>query len=319
MKKVFDVLSKTLILTGVSLLIYISFHFLQGYDLNDFSEFSSSVGGLIGSLWSLAGVLLFYLALTEQRKDIKINQETLKSQIKSLDLQVEEYKLQRLELEETRKVLKEQSNTLKIQQFESTFFNMMRLLQEIINELRIDYNGHVGQGRPFFKIAFDNFKDCFKQHNNTFHDPEELLKKQMYLQALMKKDKSHESEIDVNDLEKYKLKTIEVYDDFYRYNHDNLGHYFRFLYNIIKFTVQSELTNEEKIRYINLLKAQMSSYELGLVFYNSISKHGRKLHKWLEEYRLLENIDSRAILIPLVHIKFYPKTKFKFVLTNSDY
>lgn len=125
MTKTLETLSKLLISFGLGLLIYSSYCYYNGSNFDNYSKFGDSIGGLVGSLWSLAGILLFYLALTEQRKDIKINQETLKSQIKSLDLQIDEYKLQRLELEETRKVLKDQSETFRIQQFESTFFNML--------------------------------------------------------------------------------------------------------------------------------------------------------------------------------------------------
>jgi len=313
MEKIFDVLSKFLIFTGVIILIVISYCFIKGQSFDGFSKFGDSVGGLIGSLWSLAGILLFYLALTEQRKDIKINQQTLKSQIKSLDLQIDEYKLQRLELEETRKVLKEQSETFKIQQFESTFFNMLRLLQEIIDDLKISVDGQSGTGRDFFKIAFGNLMTLVSQHNNVTHDPSEVIKKQASIELLMTKAKNSDGAIDEVQLNEIKLKTTDVYEDFYKYYNDNLGHYFRFVYNIMKFTINSKLTDEEKARYINLIQAQMSSYELGLIFYNALSKHGNRMFDWLEAYTFLENIDSKALLSPLIHSKFYPKTKFKFI------
>lgn len=68
----------------------------------------------------LAGVILLYVALDEQRKDIKINQNALIKQI-------EEFELQRVELSETREIFKEQSITLKIQRFENTFFQLINL------------------------------------------------------------------------------------------------------------------------------------------------------------------------------------------------
>lgn len=42
-----------------------------------FGQFGDIVGGVIGSLWALAGVILFYAGLTEQRKDIQTNQNAL--------------------------------------------------------------------------------------------------------------------------------------------------------------------------------------------------------------------------------------------------
>jgi hypothetical protein len=313
MNKTLDILSTFLIVVGLVLLIVSSCNYLNGYDFESYSKFGGSVGGLVGSIWSLAGILLFYLALTEQRKDIKINQETLKSQIKSLDLQIEEYKLQRSELEETRKVLKDQSETFKIQQFESTFFNMMRLLQEIINELKITVDNQSGTGRDFFKVAFDNLKKFVHQHNIEIHDPYQAIKKEAFIEHLMTKDRTPHSKIDENDFSHFKLKTIDTYEDFYNYYHHNLGHYFRFVYNMMKFTVHSNISEEEKFRYINLIQAQMSTYELGLIFYNALSKHGNKMFDWLEKYKFLENIDSKGLLSPIIHSRFYPETKFKFI------
>jgi len=195
MNKTLDILSKLLILIGLGILLYASYNYYHGENFERYSKFGDSIGGLIGTLWSLAGILLFYLALTEQRRDIKINQETLKSQIKSLDLQIEEYKLQRLELEETRKVLKDQSDIFKIQQFESTFFNMLRLLQEIINELKITVDNQSGTGRDFFKVAFDNLKKFVHQHNTPIHDPKKAIEKEASTELLMMKNKNPHAEL----------------------------------------------------------------------------------------------------------------------------
>ncbi|HCW08924.1 MAG TPA: hypothetical protein DGG95_16330 [Cytophagales bacterium] len=313
MTKIYDVLSKALIVSGVVLLSVISYRFFQAESLEELSKFGGSVGGLIGSIWSLAGILLFYLALTEQRKDIRINQETLKSQIKSLDLQIEEYKLQRLELEETRNVLKEQSTTFRIQQFESTFFNMMSLLQEIINEMEIELNGKTGKGRSFFKMAYENLQAFVKQHNTSNNDPRKIIEKQLMAEAVIEKSSDPYGAIEGRDLEDFKMKAIEIYEDFYKYYHNHLGHYFRFLFNIWQFVLRSNLDDVERRRYLNLIQAQMSSYELSLLFYNALSKHGIKFHDLLDESGFFENIDGKALLFPLTHIRFYPNTKFKFV------
>lgn len=54
-----------------------------------------AIGGISGSLWALAGVVYFYFALTEQRKDLQL-------QRKALDLQREELALQRQEFVQNR-------------------------------------------------------------------------------------------------------------------------------------------------------------------------------------------------------------------------
>lgn len=104
-------------------------------DASKFGQFGDFVGGLIGSLWAFAGVILFYVALTEQRDDIRTNREVLKTQVNALEQQIKEFELQREELELTREVFIDQSKTLKLQQFESTFFNSMNLLNNIIQSI----------------------------------------------------------------------------------------------------------------------------------------------------------------------------------------
>lgn len=73
-------------------------------DLQSLSMLGEFFGGAVGSIWSLAGVILFYLALIYQRKELE---------------------LQREELLETRQILDNQSKTIEIQQFENTFFQLL--------------------------------------------------------------------------------------------------------------------------------------------------------------------------------------------------
>lgn len=83
------------------------------------------IGGIVGSLWALAGLLLVYAALQAQRKDFKINLESLNNQI-------EEYK-------EHKVVLQEQSLTLKTQRFESSFYQLLNHRSETLNSLSVKF------------------------------------------------------------------------------------------------------------------------------------------------------------------------------------
>jgi len=149
MKKLYEVIKNektSFILVGVGIvLICIAFLLFIwcDYSLNFHSEINAEkfgqlgdfIGGIVGSIWALAGMLLFYIALTEQRKDIKTNQEALKNQIAALNNQVEEFKLQRKELESSRKVYEQQSKTLKVQQFESNFYSLLNIYMSIKADL----------------------------------------------------------------------------------------------------------------------------------------------------------------------------------------
>lgn len=144
MKLFNETTSKILLWTGIGLLVIGIVFFIFNdtiYDSNmkidssKFGQFGDYIGGLIGSLWALAGVILFYVALTEQRDDIKTNRSVFITQVNALEQQIKEFELQREELELTREVFIDQSKTLKLQQFESTFFNSLNLLNNIIQSI----------------------------------------------------------------------------------------------------------------------------------------------------------------------------------------
>ena len=128
-----------------------------------FGTFVDFVGGIVGSIWSLCGVILFYLALKSQRKDFKNNRKAVKKQIESLTVQIEEFKLQRDELKETREVFIEQSKTLKQQRFESTFFSLIELYNKIIlNFNQINNN--------YFKNLKDEFESLIEDNKKITHE-----------------------------------------------------------------------------------------------------------------------------------------------------
>lgn len=56
------------------------------------SHFGDIVGGTIGSLWALAGVILFYLALESQKESYQLSRKALNKQIEALNAQIKESK-----------------------------------------------------------------------------------------------------------------------------------------------------------------------------------------------------------------------------------
>lgn len=88
-----------------------------------------------------------------------------------------------------------------------------------------------------------------------------------------------------------------TYTDFYRSHSAELGHYFRSLYNLVKFVKNSDVDN--KSLYTNLVRAQLSSYELLLIFYNCLSEMGREKFKPLTvDFNLLKHLQAQNLLDP---------------------
>lgn len=96
-------------------------------DESKIGQFGDFIGGVVGTLFALAGVILYYAALVDQRKDFKTNQDALNLQVKALNQQIVEFQEQRKELEITRQIYEQQNRTMKIQQFESNFYSYLNV------------------------------------------------------------------------------------------------------------------------------------------------------------------------------------------------
>lgn len=125
-----ELFSQILAWIGIAIIvisIYLFCHNENLWDLNNqinsnkISQFGDFIGGLVGSIWALAGMILFYIALTKQKE--------------SLQVQKDDLALQKEELRETRKVFIKQEKTLELQQFENSFYNLINLFNFIIDKM----------------------------------------------------------------------------------------------------------------------------------------------------------------------------------------
>jgi len=132
----FELFAIFLCIVSAGLIVVFSIGFSRGFAISlrhpvehpeIFGYLGDFLAGIIGPMLSISGVLLLYSALIHQRKEIKINQDALKAQI-------EEFKGQKVELELTRQVYEEQSQTFSQQRFETTFFNLLESYKDIRNK-----------------------------------------------------------------------------------------------------------------------------------------------------------------------------------------
>ena len=87
-------------------------------------------------------------------------------------------------------------------------------------------------------------------------------------------------------------KLIAIYTMAYYEFLSELSHYFRHLYYIITFVDDSKIINlSEKKYYLNLVRAQLSNYEMVLLAYNCISPLGKNFKPLIVKYKLIKNID----------------------------
>jgi hypothetical protein len=266
----------TFSLTLSVLVIPISIMFLWGdsysldaqIDSGKFGTFGDFVGGVLGSIWTLCGVLMFYAALKEQRKDFKTNSSALLKQVEALDAQAKEFSLQREELSQSKKVFIEQSKTLMQQRLESTYFSLL----ELYNQIKRNLNSTTSSNNYFkdFKCALsdlcDNESDPLINHAN-------IKEKYIYL---------------------------------YYESKEELSHYFKTTYRILKIIDQSKISNSEKFQYVKIFRSQLSEHEMLCLYYNSHSEYGAETYKLILKYNFLK------------HLSYTSKVEYsQYALNNS--
>lgn len=291
----------------------------------------------------------------------------------SISLLVATILIQRKELKESQKEYKVTNETMKKQQFESTFFNMINLHHNILKDIELEnHNGRLVINDLYNKLrtiyhtdVFSEFKDKFIGHlaNTTEIDTLNKITEKLSLDvryhgylkeeseriyykcgmdntiyeiewaefmgrmekgadiewALLKKRTKEHFENIKNDRDKckelltnlldidlicsekelpeqllnfrekffqdpsYELK-FSAYEKLYKKHENEIGHYYRNLYRIVKLIQTNAFGNdnekdneEEKRKYRGILRAQLSSFELLMIFYNVVySEKGKK-------------------------------------------
>lgn len=215
---------------------------------------------------------------------------SLNKQQQAINLQHEDLKMQRAEMELARSEMKEQNSTIKIQRFENTFFNMLQLQQEIVNQIDINFSY-----KKFPKQTNYHNPGNISDHELNAKSKDAFYVSYKILHYMMKERFQHVMDVPEKG---YDIEEInKVYLRFYDELKTDLGHYFRNLYRIIKIVDKAKFDEDSikdfliKYEYCSILRAQLSDYELLLLFYNCISPNGNEFFlKYVEKYTIFKNI-----------------------------
>ena len=243
-----------LFLLNLSMVFFIS-------DDNTRGTFGDQFGAVNALFSGLAFTGLIYTIIL-QRRDLELQRHDLK-------LQRDELVLTRQEMEEQTAEFEKQNETLKIQRFENTFFNMLSQFQEVVNNLKVSKDYYKSEGRDCFEKTFVK-NDQIEQSLNDF----------AHL--------SMSSIIFRFGLSGYYKSEMPKYFD----------HYFRLLYRILKFVNDSKVITDmnEKYEYVATLRAMLSRYELVWLYYNGLSYGAKKFKPLIERYAMLNNLRKELLV-----------------------
>lgn len=181
-------------------------------------------------------------------------------------------------MEEQTAEFEKQNETLRIQRFENTFFNMLSQFQEVVNSLYVKYKRNSEDlealGREVFRASFERMP--------IYVDIPSGNREYQRIYGMV-------NVIENTGMEGYCKADVPTYFD----------HYFRLLYRILKFVKDTPLitTFDEEYEYTSMLRAVLSRYELVWLYYNGLSDYGNeKLKPLIERYAMLKSLRNDLLV-----------------------
>lgn len=288
------------------------------FDFSLTGQIGDTIGGIMNPFVAIAGVIVTGLAFYVQYKANKQQRELFLSEQKQSNSQLQ-------------KQIDNQNKQNKIQLFESQFYEMLRLHRENVTEMRIngydfEENGKLKKfekptdGRKIFvtmktelecilalytmdnKLTQNGFHKCYKLFFSGLNEYKRKFPEDKdFITTLKKARRQHQNpkkEVKKNSERKEFVKDVNLnfnYKPFSGHS-SRLGHYFRHLYLIVKSIANSKLIEDydEKMKYLRILRAQLSNHEQILMFYNWLSGYGsdweNEKHSFFTEYKMIHNL-----------------------------
>lgn len=291
------------ILFSVLLFFYSLIYFYNYYSMNNIlwyipnnldknseklnpNEIGDSIGGILNPVIGLLVSILTFLAFYMQ----KIANDEIKDQFKIQQFESQFYEMLRLH--------KENVNEIEIKTVDKDLLGGRQVFYEMKKELEI----LLTFTKDYFQKPLDNelfiyaYEKFFWGFNNeikiskipltdTNFDENSFESELNKLKKLEKTQTSFDAEILKNNL---KIPFLEGH-------HSYLGHYYRHLFYTVKFVVSKKfLSRELKLNYLRTLRAQLSNYEQIMLYYNWLSEYGNawenKDNNFLTEYKMIHNL-----------------------------
>lgn len=253
-------------------------------------EIGDTIGGLMSPFINLSAVIVTGLAFYMQYRANQLQVQIFTHQLAETR---EQFKTEQLN----------QERQNKLHQFESQFFEMLRLHKENVDELiirdlqtgktvikrqvfetmTIEFNtllSYAASGTKLTELEYQVSYDIFFWG----YDSSEVNKLSTLSQNLITGNNVHGNGSPIK---------FEYHKGFA----SSLGHYFRHLFMMVGFVVNSDIVTDykDKMKYLKLLRAQLSNYEQIMLFYNWLAAgYGddweNKYNRFFTDYKMVHNL-----------------------------
>ena len=254
--------------------------------------------GTFGDQFGAVNALFSGLAFTGLIYTIILQRRDLELQRNDLKLQREELALTRQEMEEQTAEFEKQNETLRIQRFENTFFNMLSQFQEVVNNLSVSARV---KGENVVLTGSESFQELFERAVVYIPNPQR--------DGEFVGIRGMKAVLDTYGLEGYVNSEAPTQFD----------HYFRLLYRILKFVKTSPLINrfEDEYEYTSILRATLSRYELVWLYYNGLTYGKNKLKTLIERYAMLKNL-RKDLLVQGIDVGHYAESAYQKSIPDAQ-
>jgi hypothetical protein len=185
------------------------------------------------------------------------------------------------------------TNDLKIGRIESKFYQMLELHRENVSNFKFISAKNDGTNKNEIKTILKG-RDAFEMLLSTVN--------KYYIESFGERPRkkltiAYSNIFHGNEKIEFKCKRHSI----------EIAHYIRQLYQTVKFIANNKyLSKKEKHNYLRILRAQMSTDEQILLFYNWYAKYGtqweNKKNHFLLEYRMIHNIFPDRIPLEIMNV-----------------
>lgn len=233
------------------------------------NEIGDSIGGILNPVIGLVASILTFLAFYMQKRANDEIQEQFKTQ-----------------------------------QFESQFYEMLHLHKENVDELKAMalLDGREVQRRQVFETMANEFSTMLSYIQAANFDLTQDDIENCYHIFFWGYNIPERQNLSADAQRWLRLEGVQSNTPMINFsNHRgfsaSLGHYFRHLYMMVKFVAESKVVIEydTKMKYLKILRAQLSNHEQIMLFYNWLSTYGSAWEEengnhFFTEYKMIHNL-----------------------------
>ncbi|MCV6639237.1 putative phage abortive infection protein [Candidatus Albibeggiatoa sp. nov. NOAA] len=202
--------------------------------------------------------------------------QTIRIQSRELEASRQELELSRKEFAKSASALEAQEQQMALQTFENTFFQLLSLYRENVQNMHTNRSSKEISGRECFSNFHRNYKNNYATKKDLLYSYQKSIKGE-------------------------KIDRIE------------LNVYFKNFSQILRFIDNSKVSYKQCKQYTQLIKAQLSNYELVLIFYNAYylanSEKKPQFKNLIEKYTFFEDFPEELLLDP-EHKKLYAPSAY---------